>query len=142
MSVAAGPLGREAEAKLRFNSRSGAVCCSYSASRGAFAGLALEGTVLRTRDAVNRQFYGRELPSKVLLLAEAVPPPVAAAALYDALDAALSQGGHLAAGGAGLVVEEGGECGRDGFIAARHTPPAAALYHGDDEASMLPGLFD
>lgn len=140
--MAAGPLGREAEVKLRFNSRSGAVCCSYSASRGAFAGLALEGTVLRTRDAVNRQFYGRELPSKALLLAEAVPPPAAAAALYDALDDALSQAGYLVAGGPALVVEEGGESGRDVFITARHTPPAAALYHVDDEASTLPGLFE
>ena len=60
VSIAAGPLGREAAAKLALGAAgSTAVCYSYSVSRGAYAGLALEGTLLRSRDAVNQAFYGR-----------------------------------------------------------------------------------
>jgi hypothetical protein len=87
LSIAAGPLGREAAAKLALGSTgAGALCYSYSCSRGAYVGLGLEGTLLRTRDAVNHLFYGRPLPAKALLLAESSPPPAAAAALYAALD--------------------------------------------------------
>lgn len=87
VSVAAGPVGREAAAKLALGtSGSGAVCYSYSCSRGAFAGLALEGTLLRSRDSVNQRFYGRPVPARSLLLSEAAAPPAAAGALYAALD--------------------------------------------------------
>ena len=38
-----------------------AVCYSYSCSKGAFAGVSIEGSLLTTRNDVNLNFYG-ELP--------------------------------------------------------------------------------
>ena len=35
-----------------------AVCYSYSCSKGAFAGLSIEGSLLTTRNDVNLNFYG------------------------------------------------------------------------------------
>lgn len=37
-SIAVGPMGRSADAVLRLGRTGGAVCCSYSLSRGAFIG--------------------------------------------------------------------------------------------------------
>ena len=84
--VTAGPLGRRAEAAMRVSTRSAALCYSYSECRGAFAGVALEGSLLAARDSVNADFYGRPLPARQLLLGGCAGAP-AAAALYAALDA-------------------------------------------------------
>ena len=61
---------------------------SYSHSRGLYAGLSLEGSVIFPRPAVNHQFYGRAVTPKELLTG-GVPPPRAAGPLYDALHEAL-----------------------------------------------------
>ena len=53
-SVAAGPLGRQGEAAAGVN----AEIYSYSRSRGLFAGVALDGTVLAFDPGANRAFYG------------------------------------------------------------------------------------
>jgi len=52
-SVAAGPLGRQGEAAAGVN----AEIYSYSRSRGLFAGVALDGTVLAFDRSANRAFY-------------------------------------------------------------------------------------
>jgi lipid-binding SYLF domain-containing protein len=39
-------------------SRGAALCYSYSCSRGAFAGVSINGTLLTTRADVNLNFYG------------------------------------------------------------------------------------
>jgi lipid-binding SYLF domain-containing protein len=54
-SVAAGPLGRSGEAAAGKD----AEIYSYSHSRGLFAGVALDGSVLRFENGTNRSFYGR-----------------------------------------------------------------------------------
>jgi lipid-binding SYLF domain-containing protein len=54
-SVAAGPVGRQASAATDPTFK--AEVYSYSRSRGAFAGLALDGTVLRIDDDANAAFY-------------------------------------------------------------------------------------
>jgi lipid-binding SYLF domain-containing protein len=54
-SVAAGPVGRQGEAAAGVN----AEIYSYSRSRGLFAGVALDGTVLAFDRGANRSFYGR-----------------------------------------------------------------------------------
>ena len=36
-----------------------AVCYSYSCSKGAFAGVSIEGSLLTTRSDVNLNFYGK-----------------------------------------------------------------------------------
>jgi lipid-binding SYLF domain-containing protein len=56
-SVAAGPLGRAAEAAAGKN----AEIFSYSRSRGLFAGVALEGSVLSVDKKANLNFYGKDV---------------------------------------------------------------------------------
>ena len=57
-SVAAGPVGRSAEAATDVQME--AEIYSYSRSRGVFAGIALEGATIDVDDAANDLFYGRE----------------------------------------------------------------------------------
>jgi lipid-binding SYLF domain-containing protein len=87
--AAAGPAGREGAAAWRVGNGGQGVMRSWSASWGAFAGAAVEGCVVRTRDAVNREFYGRaRVPARALLLSDwGAAPPAACSALYAALDA-------------------------------------------------------
>ncbi len=54
-SVAAGPVGRTASAATDANFK--AEVYSYSRSRGVFAGLALDGTVISIDDDANEEFY-------------------------------------------------------------------------------------
>ena len=63
-SVAAGPVGRQAEAAAGTN----AEVYSYSRARGLFAGVALDGTAITIDDKGNGKFYGRSgvLPSEIL----------------------------------------------------------------------------
>jgi lipid-binding SYLF domain-containing protein len=56
-SVAAGPVGRQAEAATDATFK--AEVYSYSRSRGVFAGLALDGTVISIDDESNADFYGK-----------------------------------------------------------------------------------
>ncbi len=55
-SVAAGPVGRQAEAATDVNL---AEVYSYSRSRGVFAGIALDGTAITIDDKANAAFYHR-----------------------------------------------------------------------------------
>lgn len=63
-SVAAGPVGRQAEAAGGSN----AEVYAYSRSRGLFAGVALDGTAINIDERANRDFYGRRdvLPSDIM----------------------------------------------------------------------------
>lgn len=60
---------------------------SYSRSKGLFAGLSLEGTVLVERKDANREFYGQPIPAADLLSGK-VPAPEAASAMYEVVEAA------------------------------------------------------
>ncbi|GAA5929141.1 hypothetical protein JCM1841_005148 [Sporobolomyces salmonicolor] len=62
---------------------------TYSKSKGLFAGVSLEGTVLIERKDANEAFYGQSIPA-VDLLSGKVPPPEAASALYETIEAAES----------------------------------------------------
>jgi len=55
-SVAAGPVGREAEASTDIQMR--AQILSYSRARGLFAGVTLKGTVIKEDRQANGRFYG------------------------------------------------------------------------------------
>jgi len=63
-SVAAGPVGRQAEAAAGKD----AEVFAYSRTRGIFAGVALDGTAISINDKANRAFYGRKdvLPSEIM----------------------------------------------------------------------------
>lgn len=64
-SVAAGPLGRTASAAT--DPTLSAEIYSYSRSRGLFAGVALDGTVLAINRDANNRFYGRRVATSDLL---------------------------------------------------------------------------
>ncbi len=76
-SVAAGPVGRSAEAGTDLNLR--AEILSYSKSRGLFAGISLEGAALYVDYDANAAFYNKPgvLPADIFKGATPPPPPVA-----------------------------------------------------------------
>jgi len=76
-SVAAGPVGRQAEAATDVQLKS--EIYSYSRSKGLFAGLALEGAALQIDDDANTAFYGEpDLRAHDILSNKVAktPPPV------------------------------------------------------------------
>jgi len=83
--ISVGPMGREGSASLNFAERGPAAVYSYTTSQGLFAGLSLEGAVIKSRDDVNLRFYGKEMAPAEILSA-AVPQPLAGAVLYRAID--------------------------------------------------------
>jgi lipid-binding SYLF domain-containing protein len=71
-SVAAGPVGRAAAADTDWKLR--AQVLSYSRARGLFAGLELNGAVVRQDKDSTREFYGRMVPFKTALTGDTVAP--------------------------------------------------------------------
>lgn len=82
-AVAAGPVGRSAEAATDLRLR--AEILSYSRSRGVFAGLSLEGAVLRPDKDANWAVYGEPVEPRRLLLTPGQHIPPAAVAFIDTL---------------------------------------------------------
>lgn len=76
--VAAGPVGREAQAATDVQMR--AQILSYSRARGLFAGVTVNGSTVRQDRDANERFYGRRLETKEIVFGPAPgdPPPVAA----------------------------------------------------------------
>jgi SH3 domain-containing YSC84-like protein 1 len=75
VSVAAGPVGRTAEAGITPM----AAVYTYSRSQGIFAGVSLEGTVIATRDEANAKYYHRPVSPRDILSGHVQPPPEAKA---------------------------------------------------------------
>ncbi len=73
-SVAAGPVGRHAAADTDWKMR--AQILSYSRARGVFAGLELNGSVIKMDRESTREFYGKMQPFDTTL--QAVTSPTAA----------------------------------------------------------------
>ncbi len=71
-SVAAGPVGRHADAATDWKMR--AQVLTYSRARGVFAGLSLSGAVIKQDADDTRAFYGHIVPYRSLLLGE-IPAP-------------------------------------------------------------------
>jgi lipid-binding SYLF domain-containing protein len=89
-SVAAGPKGREAEAATDVTM--GAEILSYSRSKGLFAGVSLEGAVIKQDHNGNKRLYGRDIEPKEILLT-GVAVPAAAQPLANTLNKFSPQGG-------------------------------------------------
>lgn len=70
LSVAAGPVGRAAEANVAIQ----AAMYTYSRSQGIFAGVSLEGTVIGTRNEANAEYYGKPVTAKDILAGKVKPP--------------------------------------------------------------------
>ncbi|KAI8144000.1 hypothetical protein BJV82DRAFT_92214 [Fennellomyces sp. T-0311] len=94
VSVAAGPLGRNAEASGSATLKHIAAVYSYSKTRGLFAGVSLEGSVILTRNDANEKFYGKRVTAKELLNGTVAPPPEADP-LYRALGAKFNSLGNI-----------------------------------------------
>jgi lipid-binding SYLF domain-containing protein len=84
-SAAAGPVGRTAEGATDVQLQ--AEILTYSRARGLFAGLSLEGQIVKQDNEANQRLYGRKVDPKDILFRDSVPSPAAA----HALDAVLTK---------------------------------------------------
>lgn len=82
-SVAAGPVGRTAEATTDLKLR--AEIYAYAKAKGLYAGVSIEGARLGPDRKSNRKYYGRAIPVKTILFDHRVPnlPPEARAFLDE-----------------------------------------------------------
>jgi len=85
ISVAAGPLGRNAEAGGTASLKSAAAIFSYSKTKGLFAGVSLEGSAIVERREANRKFYGNNCKARQILSGR-VEAPASCEALFRVLD--------------------------------------------------------
>jgi len=74
-SVAAGPVGRDAAGNTDWKMR--AQVLTYSRARGVFAGVSLNGAVIKQDKDSTREFYGHMVTFKAALTGEIDPPPAA-----------------------------------------------------------------
>ncbi|OTA62376.1 DUF500-domain-containing protein [Hypoxylon sp. EC38] len=91
VSIAAGPVGRNAEAAGAASLKSVAGVFSYSKTKGLFAGVSLEGSAIVERRDANEKLYGQRLTAAQLLTG-AVPPPPQAAPLLSVLNSRIFAG--------------------------------------------------
>jgi len=83
-AVAAGPKGRSAEAAT--DAALKAEILSYSRSKGAFAGVSLEGSTLRSDGDANKNLYGKELNAEQIITGSTVKPTPAGQGLVETLN--------------------------------------------------------
>ena len=84
-SVAAGPVGRDAEAATSGNLS--AQMLSYSRAKGVFGGLSLNGTTLGPDDSDNEKVYGKKVSGEEIF-SGSVPAPASAEPLLSELQKA------------------------------------------------------
>ena len=89
-SVAAGPVGRDAEAST--NAVLSAQMLSYSRTKGVFAGLSLSGTSLGPDSGANEKVYGKKIEGPEIFSSE--NPPAAASELLSTLASASPASAH------------------------------------------------
>lgn len=82
-SVAAGPVGRDAEAST--NAAMSAEMLSYSRAQGVFAGVSLSGTSLGPDGGANEKIYGKKVSATEVVDGKAGPAPGSAKKLLDVL---------------------------------------------------------
>jgi SH3 domain-containing YSC84-like protein 1 len=75
-SVAGGPVGRTSSAET--DAQLHAEILTWSRSRGAFAGVSLEGATLRPDEDWNTELYAKPLSNKEIVMGDIPAPPVAA----------------------------------------------------------------
>jgi len=82
--VAAGPVGRSAEASTDIQLKGGIL--SYSRSRGLFAGVKLEGAVIAEHREADAELYGKRVSASEILLKNKVKMPKAADSVLKILN--------------------------------------------------------
>ena len=90
-SVAAGPVGRSAEGATDVQLH--AQILSYSRTRGLFAGVSLDGAIVKQDKGDNKILYGREISARDILIKGEVSPPASAADLDKTLTKYSPHGG-------------------------------------------------
>lgn len=83
-SVAAGPVGRSAEASTDVQLKGGIL--SYSRSRGLFAGIKLEGAVIAQHWDGDEELYGKSLSAREILLENKANMPKSSERILKLLD--------------------------------------------------------
>ena len=91
-SVAAGPVGRSAEGAT--DAQLHAEILSYSRTRGLFAGLSLDGAVMKQDRGDNEKLYGRKVSAEDILINGTMRAPRSALALNTALGKYSPKGGE------------------------------------------------
>jgi SH3 domain-containing YSC84-like protein 1 len=82
-AAAAGPVGRNAQAATDLELH--AEMLTWSRSRGAFAGISLNGATMRPDEGVNKELYNEKLSNREILSSK-MAPPAAAEPLIKELD--------------------------------------------------------
>ena len=83
IAAAAGPKGRVISAETSATLR--AEILTYGRSRGLFAGVSLEGAVLKPDSDANESLYGKEVDARELLIEGTIPIPGPAQTFVDTL---------------------------------------------------------
>jgi lipid-binding SYLF domain-containing protein len=96
VSIAAGPIGKNAEAAAATSLKGVAGVFSYSKTKGLFAGVSLEGSAIVERRDANEKLYGQRYTASQLMEGSVRPPP-AAASLMNVLNSRVFAG--VAGGG-------------------------------------------
>ncbi len=91
VSLAAGPIGRNAEAAGAASLKGVAGVFSYSKTKGLFAGVSLEGSAIVERRDANEKLYGQRYTANQLMEGSVRPPP-AAASLMNVLNSRVFAG--------------------------------------------------
>lgn len=83
LSVSAGPVGfgHEYSGSLY----EGAALFSYSKSKGLFAGVSVEGTIIIERKDANKTFYNKEISSEEILSGKTDKAPSSISVLYETI---------------------------------------------------------
>ncbi|KAJ5287484.1 hypothetical protein N7478_003170 [Penicillium angulare] len=99
VSLAAGPVGRNAEAAGAASTKGVAAIFSYSKTKGLFAGVSLEGSMLVERKDANQKMYQSRVSANQLLTGTVRAPP-STDALMRVLNSRIFQGNARASGDA------------------------------------------
>ncbi len=73
LSLAAGPVGGSLQGATSQNLSADII--AYSRSKGAFAGISLEGGIIKTRDSMNRDYYNQAVHAYEILAEQSVSNP-------------------------------------------------------------------
>ena len=87
-SIAAGPVGRTAEASTTGNMK--AQMLSYSRARGVFGGVSLSGASLRVDSDANKNLYGEKVEPEQIIQKQGITVPEEAKPLIEELTTATS----------------------------------------------------
>jgi len=105
VSIAAGPVGRNAEAAGAASLKSVSGIFAYSKTKGLFAGVSLEGSVLIERRDANEKMYNRRVTARSLLEGS-VPVPEQAEPLMRVLNTRIFAGTGSGGGSADAMYND------------------------------------